>query len=34
MARRLSKDLYDRIGVTVAATISADGGVGDEREWS
>jgi hypothetical protein len=34
MARRLSKDLYDRIGVTVAATISADGGVGEEREWS
>jgi len=34
MARRLSRDLYDRIGVHVAATITADGGIGDEREWS
>jgi hypothetical protein len=34
VARRLSKDLYDRIGVTVAASILAEGGIGDEREWS
>jgi GAF domain-containing protein len=32
MARGLSRDLYDRIGVSVAATLSADG-IGDEREW-
>jgi GAF domain-containing protein len=30
MARRLSKDLYDRIGDTVAASIAAERGVGDE----
>jgi hypothetical protein len=34
LASRLSRDLYDRIGVVVAGTISADAGIGDEQEWS